>query len=618
MKFVWILSILLPTAIWAQSSPRQTPVQIEKLGTIDPKSITEDWYFNMDKHAMPSPGGEDYRSELARRKAEVARRYPRKNYTRGGGGTWPTDSLPRIMSNFEGNLAGNGTPNDNNIAISNSGYIISVVNSNLYFYDTTGTELFNASLGAWTLPLNITSNKFDPKVIYDPRADKFILVFLNGSSSGTSKYIVCFSTSDDPMDPWNMYKLDGNPFDDNSWSDYPALAINKEDLFLTINLLTPGQSWQLGFKQSIIWQINKQSGYDGDSLLTSQIWDGITEGGINIRNLHPVRNARGQFEHQNHCYFLSNRNFAIESDTMYLVKVTGSLIAGNTSITTDRLTTDTPYFLTVDAPEPGGQELATNDSRVLGAIQESNIIQYVHNTTDTATGNTAIYHGFIDLDDLSCTGNIIKDSVFSMAYANIAGVGNIVGSQESIFTFEYTSPNDFPGFAAIFYDGANYSPIKIIKEGENKISVFNDPLERWGDYSGIQRRYNKPCTVWANGTYGYFNTDNGTWIAELGSDTLCTALPTSVVETKTEIGKLYPNPAQSLVHYELDIPTQHKVQILIYSQNGKLITQLLNDELPTGNYHYRFSTSQLSNGLYYVVAQGEDGVLSRQKLVVKK
>ena len=40
--------------------------------------------------------------------------------------------------------------------------------------------------------------------------------------------------------------------------------------------------------------------------------------------------------------------------------------------------------------------LATNDSRMLGAIRDDSWIQYVHNSMDTATGNAAVYHGTID------------------------------------------------------------------------------------------------------------------------------------------------------------------------------------------------------------------------------
>ncbi len=601
----------------AQISIENTIKYGEKIGTIYPKdhnSGEPDWAVNLKKKRYPKPDGEDYWSEVQRRKDIVAQSYPKKKVDRPEkrGGGWPLDSIPRTMTMFEGNTGGGGSPNDNNMAISNSGYLISVINSNLYFYDMAngGTLLYNHSLHFWSLSLGTINNKFDPKVIYDPKADKFIMVFLNGTGDISSRYIVCFSTSDDPTQPWHMYALPGNPFDDGSWSDYPALSINSDDLFLTINLLTPGQSWQLGFRESIIWQIDKQSGYDGDSALTSQIWSNIADNGTNIRNLHPVRNARGQLDHMHSMYFLSNKNFAINSDTIYLVKVSGGLVNGNPSITIDRLHSTQDYFLTVDAPEPSGQELATNDSRVLGAIFEDDIIQFVQNCTDTATGNTAIYHGFIDVNSMTCSGNIISDTAWSIAYGNIAGVGIPVGSQESMITFEYTSTDTFPGYAAIYYDGAgNYSPIKVLKEGENNISVFGSPLERWGDYSGIQRRYNDPCKVWCSGTYGKANSDNGTWIAEIGVDTVCSQLPVSVGELEENGAKIntYPNPSMEMITIDLEVAAGGDYMISLFDVNGKKVKDLLNENMSAGSYSFRMNIGHLSQGIYTLVVNGTEG-----------
>ncbi len=614
MRLILLASFLVPFFVNAQISIEKTLKYGQKIGTIYPSQHnTEepDWAVNLKKTRYPKPGGEDYWSEVQRRKEIVAQTYPRKKAVhqeqRGGG--WPIDSIPRTMTMFEGNTGGGGTPNDNNMAISNSGYLISVINSNLYFYDMAngGSLIYNHSLHFWSLSLGTINNKFDPKVIYDPKADKFIMVFLNGTGDISSRYIVCFSTSDDPMQPWNMYALPGNPFDDGSWSDYPALSINSEDLFLTINLLTPGQSWQLGFRESIIWQIDKQSGYDGDTALTSQIWSNIEDNGTNIRNLHPVRNARGQLDHMHHMYFLSNKNFAINADTIYLVKVSGGLINGAPSITIDRIHSSQDYFLTVDAPQPNGEELATNDSRVLGAIFEDDMIQFVQNCTDTATGHTAIYHGFIDVNSMTCSGNIISDSVWSIGYGNIAGVGIPVGSQESMITFEYTSETDFPGYAAIYYDGSgNYSPMKVLKEGESNINVLSSPLERWGDYSGIQRRYNDPCKVWCSGTYGKTGSGNGTWIAEVGVDTMCAQLPVSTDDLETQSTKVnaYPNPSMELITVELEIPTSGDYMISLYDLNGRKVKDLLNERLSTGTYSFQMNIGHLPQGIYNLEVVG--------------
>jgi hypothetical protein len=48
--------------------------------------------------------------------------------------------------------------------------------------------------------------------------------------------------------------------DDSTWSDYPIIALSGSDLFLTFNQVRDNVSWTVGFKQSVIWQIDKTKG----------------------------------------------------------------------------------------------------------------------------------------------------------------------------------------------------------------------------------------------------------------------------------------------------------------------------------------------------------------------
>jgi hypothetical protein len=54
--------------------------------------------------------------------------------------------------------------------------------------------------------------KYDPRVIYDPKRDRFIIVFLNGFTDQTSFIYVAFSESNDPLGNWHLYTLPAIPF----------------------------------------------------------------------------------------------------------------------------------------------------------------------------------------------------------------------------------------------------------------------------------------------------------------------------------------------------------------------------------------------------------------------
>ena len=88
-------------------------------------------------------------------------------------------------------------------------------------------------------------NDYDPKVIYDPMEDRFVLIFLLGNAPPSTYIVTCFPETSDPTGDWNVYFLDGDPFSTGHWSDYPAIALSEEELFITINLLVPGDPGKL-------------------------------------------------------------------------------------------------------------------------------------------------------------------------------------------------------------------------------------------------------------------------------------------------------------------------------------------------------------------------------------
>ncbi|MBK7958458.1 MAG: hypothetical protein IPK03_10295 [Bacteroidetes bacterium] len=81
------------------------------------------------------------------------------------------------------------TPNDNSCAMSDSGHIISVVNSNMAIYNDTGKQLRFIALSSFASSvLGTMSSISDPRVIYDPNEKKFIVTFFLGATSRPIKY----------------------------------------------------------------------------------------------------------------------------------------------------------------------------------------------------------------------------------------------------------------------------------------------------------------------------------------------------------------------------------------------------------------------------------------------
>ncbi|HET6991636.1 MAG TPA: hypothetical protein VFJ43_09950, partial [Bacteroidia bacterium] len=410
---------------------------------------------------------------------------------------------PTLGTNFAGNTYNNSTPCDNEIAIANNGHLISVQNSTVFRRNTvTGTNLGTQSLSTWCTALGNTGSKYDPKVIYDPEADRFILVCLAGYLSNATHIIIGFSKSDTANGQYNLYQIPGNPFNDTLWSDYPMIAVNHNELFVTVNLLHDNQSWQTGFVQSVIWQLNKWDGYAGDTLRT-QLHSNINYGNRPVRNLCPVEGGANTYSGSD-MFFLSDRNLAASNDSIFMVHITDTANAPAQQTIVSVMTSPTSYFMPPNAREPGSAlySLATNDSRILGAILQNDMIQFVSNTMDTSSGNSAIYYGKIASVSTSpsLSTMIIGDSLLEFGYPNIAYAGYGASTDNTtIISFLHSDSTTFPGCSAIVSDGSgSFSSRLTVKAGLGYYNILGGG-ERWGDYSGIQRKYDVGGTCWVNG-----------------------------------------------------------------------------------------------------------------------
>lgn len=592
-------------------SQTKTSYSITKKGEVNvTEALTNDLKVKLSSLEPPSPDGNSTKSYLQRRKSEIEVKYPRTAVSRSGERAISIDDTLTIGKSFLSNLSSAGQPNDNSMAISNDGIVVSAFNSYIFIRDTENdTTLGEISLNQFSNQIGMNLDNFDPKMIYDPEQDRFILIYLAGRTVANSNIVICFSQSNDPMGNWNVYSVSGNPLNDDSWSDYPAISMTKDEAFITINLLNPGGTWQTSFKQTVIWQIDKADGYSGAATITTDLWSDLKESGNFMRNMHPVR---GGFDLKSGSqYFLSNRNFAAMSDSIYLIRIDNTIASAASSVDIKLIRSDKNYFLAPNARQAGGRWFATNDSRVLGGIVENGEIQFVQNCLDTNSGNCVIYHGVIsDIDGTpSVKGRTVKTDGVDYGYPNIVYGGVIPNESKSVIGFNHTGVSTSAGISSVYFDGDNYSAVKVMKTGSSEVKTNRDYLMRWGDYFGMQRRYNESCNVWMSGYYGE-NLKNYVWVAEA-------ILPGDCYDTVTETpyteNTLFPNPSinQSEIHFNLNESKNIKIDLI--ASDGKLIRVLYEDAAKKGENRLVISTENLSSGLYYIrIYSGKENILTKK------
>ncbi len=582
--------------------------------TVTPSEIEEDYKPLLRRLEAPSPDGESYRAFIQRRKLELEGKERTGNAAASGktSGTSAVDA-PNLIHDFRGNTYINGVPNDNDFAISDGGLMVSVINSNMFYFDSTGNTLGDISLDAWSAPLGLQAQTYDPRAVYDPIHDRFIVVCLNGTLDSTSFIIVGFSQTNDPTAGWNLYALPGDPNNESVWTDYPIIAITEHEFFVTGNFIRNNEPWQTGFAGSICWQVRLEEGYNGDSIQT-RLWDNVTFGGNFIRNLCVVQGGSRPSSATN-MYLLSNRNFDAVNDTVFFMEITDTL-NGNPQFLIDYLLTPTPYGLPPDATQRFNTKLATNDGRWLDAMIENDKIQFAGNSyVPGLPSQSGIYHGIIDnvSGTPTITGTIISDSTLNYGYPALAWCDLSPTGNDAMIVANYASPTDNPSHGVIFYDeGQGYSDLEVTLPGAGYINVLSGNVERWGDYSGLQPRYNEVGKVWSAATFGRSTFTYGTWIGEWTSPFIVSQdapRPTPQVQA-------FPNPSQDFVKVQFEMDRLAFGEIRLVNLNGQVVKTFIRDGLRSGLNEFVFSTEPLENGIYFleVLADGES--MARKKIVV--
>lgn len=558
------------------------------------------------------------RSKHIKQKLDAQRQRKVAVKTKTDYSTTKEEVTPTIEDDFTGRpVGGSGIPNDNSMAISNNGTIISVINTTITILNEQGDLLkFRTLSGIVAGQLGLLDRFYDPKVTYDPIEDRFILVFLEGSNSNDTRIVVGFTQTNDPTGDWNFYALNGKPLGGQTWSDYPIIAHNKQDLYITVNLLRDNESWQEGFVESFIWQVNKADGYAGEEL-TTNLFSGIKFNNKSVWSICPVQPALDF--NQDNMYFLSVRPDAESNDTVFLHEVTNTSTSGSAEYKLTVLKTDTKYGVPPSAYQPEvGFRLQTNDTRVLSAINIGKDIHYVQSTILEDEIKSGIYHGLIKDVESSPTilGSIISSETLDYAYPSIAFAGEDAGDKNSmLITFSHVGEQDYAGTSAVFHNRAGskvglFSDAVMVKEGEGIINTFvADTNERWGDYTDIQAKYNEPGIVWLCGSYGDERDLNNVWLAKMKVNNNLATVDQYLT---------YPNPANSAITVAASFPSDDVVTLRLSDTRGTIVKERANEPVSEGYVEFQLNTTGISSGIYVLSIVNDKGEkLHGEKIIIE-
>lgn len=617
---LFCLVLLLSFNIQAQFSFQHHSQTIKPAGGFVPSELARTYAPSLTPREMPHPDG-----ELDREWRKNAPRAQNLGKTAADVILNPNTPRPEVLDSLGGNNYSGSVPNDDDFAIGRNQQIIRVRNSTIGAYDySKDSLLYESTLFRFYRPTTILpGSKYDPRALYDPVADRFIVLYLSGNTWENSKIIAAFSKSNDLADGFNIYVIDGNPLNDSTWSDYPHISISEHDLFVTMNTFYNGSSNNSGYVQTTIRQLDKAAGYDSLPMV-EHYYANLKVGNRNLFNFTGMDRGSDHYPENAPHYLLSTRNLDSINDSIFVVSITGKAL-DNPQLNLDIYTTETPYGLPPDAQQANNHTFDCNDSRVQGGFIQDGLIQFVGNTI-TAQGNAGIYHGIINRygPKNNIYFKIINLDPVDIGYPQITYTGKSAAEIEAILSFNHTGDSLNAGFSCMFFDNdSSYSYRQQIVEGGDYIDIIssngNRKYERWGDYTGNQAAYGETGVVWAS---GYEATANGqplTAVAKLRSPNWQKS-PTNISTEEENLTKssLSPNPVIDWFKVDLNVDQEQILEFSLWAIDGRQIPLFQVQELAMpGLNTFRFRTESLQSGNYILIAKNAQGQSVLQEKIVK-
>jgi hypothetical protein len=172
---------------------------------------------------------------------------------------------PSFVSGFDGLADLDGFFPSDTVGALGDNFFVAAVNSSVQVFNQNGTSAVSRTL-LETLSGNASIQNFDPKVIYDPYADTFLVAWLGQSDAPQSSHIFTVAIPDATAantSTWCFTDFAGDqlPASPNLWADYPGLGYNDTRVTITTNQFT-FPSATASFRYSQIMTIDKSGLYN--------------------------------------------------------------------------------------------------------------------------------------------------------------------------------------------------------------------------------------------------------------------------------------------------------------------------------------------------------------------
>jgi hypothetical protein len=423
---------------------------------------------------------------------------------------------PGLLRSFEGILQTPPIPPDPIIA-AGPDHLLALVNRDFAIFSKDGANLQQISAVAWFSNVVPENNAFDPKVVYDHFAERWVMVWLAADSdtlAPSSHILVAVSDDMDPRGDWCNFAFRGDvngstPVAD--WSDYQGLGFDDAAVYVVPNQFGITGGW-FGVKLRIL---PKAQLYDPTcpAVTFTDFWDLRDPDfpDVKIGTLRPaVTFGTPGIE-----YLINDSPFSTGT-TMTLWSLANPLDPAPT-LTAINIPV-TQRASPPNADQLGGSSIliSVGGPRVRNVVYRNGSVWTAHSVADASGSYARARYVRIDV-----TGpTLVEDVAFGrdgcwLYYPAVTADAN----DNMTMVYNQSCTDEYIG---IRYTGrrpgdAELRPSELLKAGEsNYLKDYGSGRNRWGDYSGIAVDPVDPTRVWVYSEYAASPANTwGTWIGEV-------------------------------------------------------------------------------------------------------
>jgi hypothetical protein len=419
-----------------------------------------------------------------------------------------------LFKDFQGLMdPGNYIPPDPYIA-AGPNHLIAVDNSRFAIYDKQGNVIKTISADSWYSSVLTGAGAFDPKVLYDHFAKKWIMVWLDQDNTTQRGYFL-ISVSDDsiPTGVWYNWALPSNyngTTNANNWGDYQGVGVDSLAIYITSNQF----SFTSGYDYAKIRIIPKSYLYSGvaGQINWFDLWDVKIPNTIN--DAFTIRPSIA-YTHSNSFNLMTTSYSSGNYVVIYKIQnaVTNPSMTGS-------LVNCTVYNSPPNANQLGGGLPLIDGGGYAGfrfePIYRNGTLWAVHPIKNPLyTSFSAIK--FLKINALS--NSLLEEIVYGAngfwyIYPSLSvdKYGNVVigfsrsSSTEYVGAYYISRPNGYNSF----------SSSQVLQKGKaNYVKTFGDSRNRWGDYMGMWLDPSDETSFWMITEFAASTNVWGTWIGGL-------------------------------------------------------------------------------------------------------